>query len=277
MRYVQRALQIFAGLLLVICVVAAWQYFTFPAVTDNMDVWFVQTIEDADCCIIRSAGICTVIDTGETRDAERILEFLREQEIDAISNLILTHPDKDHVGGALSLWNELSIEDVYVPSYEKGDKELYQAFMKVVSESDTRIHTLENPVKLTCGAASLLLLPPEQTTYQQSNDYSVAVLVEHGKVKVFFAGDSEKKRIKELLHQNLPQVDLYKVAHHGRDSTAGVELIERLSPRYAVVTAEAPEGKIASALQHTGSAVFSTRDQTWHFISNGVVLQVEEN
>ena len=52
---------------------------------------------------------------------------------------------------------------------------------------------------LRFGDLSLCIWPPEEAYYEKDNDYSLAVLVRHGGVKMFFAGDAQKRRMKELL------------------------------------------------------------------------------
>ena len=44
-----------------------------------------------------------MIDTGEAENAPRILEALKEKNVDHLDALIISHFDKDHVGGAAQI------------------------------------------------------------------------------------------------------------------------------------------------------------------------------
>ena len=91
----------------------------------------------------------------------------------------------------------------------------------------------------TYGDLDIRVFPPEKFHYDKSNDYSLAVRGEaYGDIHLFYAGDAEKERLGELLKLDLSAIDVYKTAHHGRNSKRGVELIEALKPEYAVVTAQ---------------------------------------
>ena len=53
-----------------------------------------------------------VIDTGETEDAGTILDVLSDYHRDSIDLLVISHYDKDHVGGAAELMNSLTVHRV---------------------------------------------------------------------------------------------------------------------------------------------------------------------
>ena len=91
---------------------------------------------------------------------------------------------------------------------------------------------------------------------KKDNDYSIAVLVEHGSVNLFFAGDAQKQRLQELEQREFPDIDLYKVAYHGRDSSHSAQLIRQIEPRLAVVTAKEPLGENCGCLKRGFSPGF---------------------
>ena len=58
-----------------------------------------------------------VIDTGEEDDGPDLVEFLQKRSIRELEALIITHYDKDHVGGADTLLEHIPVKKVYVPEY----------------------------------------------------------------------------------------------------------------------------------------------------------------
>ena len=79
---------------------AGWYLLENREVTREAKFLFAGTKEDADCSSLLSGDTCVVIDTGEEEDAPHILELLKDNKVEKINCLILTHPDKDHIGGA---------------------------------------------------------------------------------------------------------------------------------------------------------------------------------
>ncbi len=237
-------------------------------------VLFAGTKDDADCAVLLSLGYCAVIDTGEEQDGDHILALLKEAGVNRIDCLILTHPDKDHIGGAPALLEQMPIQLIVAPYYSQQNDD-YDALLGQAKALGIDIMTPARSRELNYGELSLRIWPPQETYYEQDNDYSLAVLAQHGDVKMFFAGDAQKKRIKELLTYHLPQVELYKVSYHGRNLKIGARLIEAICPEYAVVTAEAPGGQIEKALLSADSQIICTRGRDAVFVSDGRSLVLE--
>lgn len=237
----------------------------------NADIIFVGTENDADCCIMISDGSCLVIDTGEETDGPHIAEILKEKGIETINCLILSHPDNDHIGGASLLSDEFEIEMVIMPYYGKyriGYTSLLKKFTEIGAE---QIFPAKES-SLSVGDLRITVYPPENTYYDQDNDYSLAVLVEHGYVNMFFPGDAEKVRLKELSSVSLPDITLLKVPHHGRSSSASSDFIQRIAAPIAIVNAASAEAKIQKALEKTGATVYYTVGSDHFFTSDGETL-----
>lgn len=248
-----------------------WYRMEIQEPQENAKAVFAGTKQDADCTILLSRGKCVVIDTGEEADAPHIAEILKEQGISRIDCMILTHPDQDHIGGAGALLNLFSVEQIIVP-YFNQEKAGYQELQEKLALLQIPVQTLSRDRQYIFGEWNLRIFPPEKFYYEKSNDYSLAVLAEHGENRIFIAGDAQRKRLTELLGLELLEADLYQVACHGRDSEKSTELIEKLRPEYAVVTARKPEKKVREALEKAGTKIFCTVPDDVIFLSDGKEL-----
>ena len=54
----------------------------------------------ADSFVLKTPNHTVIIDTGLDKNGDELVESLKEQGITMIDELIITHFDKDHVGGA---------------------------------------------------------------------------------------------------------------------------------------------------------------------------------
>lgn len=248
----------FVGILMIFGLLTGSLFWLRPkGAVQDARVIFMGTEEDADCAILLSRDRCVVIDTGEEEDAEQILSCLKSYGVSRIDLMVLTHPDKDHIGGAPAILDEIEVELVIAPYYAQ-ENERYVALQDKISSMGVHFLTPSRNREFYYGDLRIRVFPPDDLMYEKDNDYSLITLVEHGKVRMLFMGDAEKKRIQEAGAYRFDQVELYKVPHHGRDSGAGADLIERLQPKAAVVTAQEAEPEIKAALGGAGAKVYHT-------------------
>ena len=266
-----------AGLvLLVLGLLAALQRVMAPAVPrEKADFFFLQTAEDADCTLLLSCGKSILIDTGEAQDFDVIRALLDSRKVERIDLLILTHPDKDHIGSARALIEEYPVGLVIEPYYAK-EKESFDTLNDALDA--LRIHRLipARTRNFTYGDLRLTVYPPEKNSYGNDNNYSLAVSVKHGNTELFFAGDAYTARTEELLRLPLSAVDVYHASYHGRDYENGTRLLETLTPQYVIVTSDSAGKETTKCLDALSCRVFYTAGGTVHMQSDGSeIKQVE--
>lgn len=238
-------------------------------------VSFLQTMEDADCIVISSGSHGVVIDTGEEQDGTAITEAIRERGIETIDYLILTHPDADHVGGAIELLGQFAVNNVIEPVYDGDKEERMEQINDFCEEKGIPVYYAVHNKKINTDYVKLIVYPPLEGHYKDSNNYSLAVLAKHGQNNMLFTGDALRKRTQELLNMNLPKVELYKVPHHGRANSATEDILREVEPRYAVVTAGTADREVTKTCEEMGTEVLYTAERSVDFISDGKSLYKE--
>ncbi len=240
------------------------------------DTYFYRTQNDADCILIKNGDAAILIDTGEKADSEGIIRFLEDRGVQTVDFLILTHYDKDHTGGALDIMDNLEIKNVIkpyqqvkTPDVEIIDRKLEDLSIPVIYPLHTRTFSV--------GGMNMTVYPPLEKRYSDGNNYSIATMVSHGKVRMLFAGDAMYKRINELLSINWPEdIRLLKVPHHGRQRENSGEFIRTIDPDFMVITSDKADEAVIEAGREVGSEVFFSRNENLHFASDGKLLKMME-
>lgn len=215
--------------------------------------------EAADAFVLMGENHVTVIDTGLEEHGEELVDFLKKQGVTRVDNLIITHFDKDHVGGADHVIDNFDIGTVYTTykSKESDDIDSYLAALSDKGLSETVV-TAETSFKM--DGISYDIYPPQSTAYDkdQSNNSSLVVMVSAGENNMLFAGDAEKDRINELLTMDDIQAEILKVPHHGRYEKNTQDLVTKVDPEYAVITSSTEEPEDAEVMQILESAGVTT-------------------
>ena len=158
----------------------------------------VMDIGKADCILIKLQDKAIMIDTGLDKYGTSIVDRLKENNIDTLEYLILTHMDKDHIGGADKVIDNIKINNLIQADYIKESKQYseYEESLKKNNINPVRLHT---KISTEINGVQINIYPAEKDYYKQSNDYSIIVELKYGNYNFLFAGDAEDERLKEFL------------------------------------------------------------------------------
>lgn len=274
----KRLLSRLTPLLLLLCLLLL----PLCAQADDLSVVFFD-VGKADAALITAPqGTRILIDTGTNKEGKALAKRFLEEGIDRIDVMVITHYDKDHVGGADQILEELSVGQVIMPVYEKESKQ-YGQFMEALEKSP---HTQAVPMpagetlELSADGASLLITAAHETHYgeDEENDFSLAVRLAYGQTRFLFPGDAEDARQRELLAEGDVACDVLKVPYHGRFVAASGDFLTAASPRIAFIPdsdEEPASEKVVALLRDLGCDVRSARDGDLRVISDGDQARIE--
>lgn len=232
-----------------------------------------------DAILIETKKHSVLIDSGYDDTADIILDYLAEQHIQRLDYMILTHFDKDHVGGADRILEAVKVGEVLQPDYESDSKQ-YLEYQEAMQEKEMQAYLVTKTEHLFLDGAYFLIYPPQQEEYEtEDNDFSLVVSMTYGDRSFLFAGDCEEERLEELLGQAEFGLchDVLKVPHHGRIEKNTVEFLRTVSPKAAVFTCpeEMPiKEDILEALEELGTEFYLTGKGTVTCLCDGDTLQM---
>ncbi|MCR5123110.1 MAG: MBL fold metallo-hydrolase [Ruminococcus sp.] len=210
-------------------------------------------------CILAECGGCTLmIDTGFSETAENVLAHLSDHGIKKLDAMIITHYDKDHVGGAAEIAESIPVSQIYLPDY-KGRGSEYKSLVKVINKNGISANTVSQDTVFSLGGVEYTVLASD-IAYDSSgkegndNDVSLVVSAVHGNDSYLFAGDIEKDGIKSLLNKLERKYDVLKMPHHGRKAGNTEKLIAAVGAKIAVITDsedDPADKKVLSLLSET--------------------------
>ncbi len=188
----------------------------------------------ADCIVIKNNSNIVVIDTAESEDFSKVKNFLDSKNITQIDYLIITHFDKDHVGGASQLIDNYRILNVIEPSYSKESEYVDDYRASLESSTQTSLTILDDELEL--DAIGMKLIPTSLEDVNSNNNSIICELELEGK-NILLMGDAEEKRLDEYLSDNLNnRYDFIKMPHHGSYNDMLESLIQYADPKAVGIT-----------------------------------------
>ena len=277
--HVRRLLALFLSLALVFFAGCAAK--ETPSAAEEPRSGLEVTVLDAgkaDAILLTTPASAVLIDCGEKGFGDEILGELAARGIGRLDLLIVTHFDRDHVGGAAKVIGGIPIARV-LQSGRPGDSGAYRKYIRALEKASLSPETVRETLSFTLDGAEYTVEPPQREHYDrdESNNSSLIVTLVYGRTRLLFMGDAETARIAEYLASSPAPCDLVKLPHHGEKEKMLDALLAAVKPRYAVITcsAGAPEAaSTAAALQTAGVESYPTRLGAVRIRSDGETLDV---
>ena len=235
----------------------------------------------ADAIVLSTAGYTIMIDTGTAKKATKVVDALNNLGVSAINELILTHFDQDHVGGAAAVLDNFSVDEV-IATYESKESDEVNAYHDAMKSHGINVVEVRSETERVYDAVNYTIIPPVRESYDKdtSNNSSLVVRVTFGTVSMLFAGDIQHERIEELLASGKDlSANLLKVPHHGKEEDDSAKFFEAASPMYAVITSSKDDKEsdvVVKELENCGARVFLTRKGAVTAITDGNTLKVTQ-
>lgn len=228
---------------------------TFP----NGKVWLID------------AGGTPAGDTeaGIDQGHRNVLPVLRAKAIQSIDVVVMTHPDEDHIQGMLAIARHIPVGRVYWNGFQgsRTEQRVRNHFQNrgtqvevltagsMTHVGDVDVHVLSPPVKPILGTRS-----PE-------NENSIVLLLKYGSKSILLTGDIEsdgERRLLSASRNELRNLSVLKVAHHGSDSSSTPEFVRWTHPETALISCGKrnryghPSNDVMKRYESIGTAVYRT-------------------
>ena len=179
----------------------------------------------------------STFDVGE----KTLLPYLLKKKIHKLDYVIISHFDSDHVGGILTILEELNVKQILIPKQVEYS-ENYNKFLDIIKKRNIKIKIVEEGNTINIDKNTYLdILWPEEKQIKDNvlNNNSLIVRLCYKNFKMLFTGDIEEIAEQKLLqkYENTEKLtaDILKVAHHGSKSSSIAEFLEKVNPRIALI------------------------------------------
>jgi len=225
-----------------------------------------------------------LIDGGKSSQEKHLLSYLNSLEIEKIDYLVGTHPHADHIGGLASVIKNYEIGKIYLPEVMHTSKTYENLLLTIKGKGKKIKKAVSELMIINKENLKIEILSPLDKGYSNLNNFSIVLKINFEQNSFLFTGDIEKEIERELIKSNYDlNSDLLKVSHHGSNTSSSYDFLEKVSPKYAVISVGKdnnyghPSNEVISLLQNIGSKVFRTDQQgTIIAISDGKEIKINK-
>ena len=228
---------------------------------------YVLDVGQGDSLLLRSEGTNILIDAGPEQAQEILCLRLEQLGVDKIDLAIFTHPDEDHIGGADGVLERFSVKEVWINGAQSKEA-CFDALMKAISKNETKLVSVrDGDARQINDALSFYVMAPASLEAEGGNEDSIVLRMQCGKISAIFTGDAGVETEQALLARYGKahlDCDIYKVGHHGSNTSSSQAFVEALSPQYALISCGRgnafghPHGEVLAVLEENDAQILRT-------------------
>ena len=198
-------------------------YICINKIPHDLKIFFIDVGQGDATLIITPNDKTILIDGGgsDTYDVGKniLVPYLLDRKIKTIDYIIISHFDQDHVGGILTVLQELNVKKVIIAK-QGEESEQYKIFQKIIQEKNINVVQVKKGdiINIDKEVKIRILFPTDVlVTENILNNNSIVAKLEYKEFKMIFTGDIEEIAEKELLKMYSTkelETDIIKIPHH---------------------------------------------------------------
>ena len=203
-------------------------------------------VGQGECMVLTTKSHeAVMVDCGSTTEKNlteyTVIPFLREEGINTLSGIFVTHSDKDHIGEVGKLIESLKDEGIrlkclYMPLLIEKD-DMYLETVSIAKRTGVKVAYIYSGQVIKEGNVEFhVLWPKKEKQTGDSNSDSLVLMARVKDTSVLLTGDAPRET-EEKVVGNAKGTDILKVSHHGSKTATSEGFLEALGPRLAIISA----------------------------------------
>ena len=194
----------------------------------------VLDVGQGQAVLLQTEGKTFLVDCGGDYGedaADKVAQTLLSQGIARLDGIVVSHFDKDHVGGLAYLLTRIDTKLLLLPFVEDTD-----GTGKMLAEiCPEQTKWVDEDLVLAMENANLTIFAP--LSYVSGNESSMCVLFRTENCAILITGDRDEKTEDLLLQRHdIGKLDVLIVGHHGAKTSTGEMLLAETMPEYAIIS-----------------------------------------
>jgi competence protein ComEC len=170
------------------------------------------------------------------RELNRVMPYF-DRSIDIA---IFSHPDMDHIGGFLDVFDRYHIDALLEPGVGSTNGAYDEARRVIAAHGIERLIARRGMmIEMGGGVIVEILYPDRDTTGMETNDASIVLRVRYGETAFLLSGDLPKREEEHIvsLGNNALRAQVLKLGHHGSHTSSSETWLRTVAPETAIISA----------------------------------------
>lgn len=243
-----------------------FSFIKFDGFKNNLEI-VVFDVGNADSFLIKTPNKKYImIDTGKKpykgwSSYEGILKkYLKNERINNLEKLIITHFDSDHCADAEKILELVRTNEIVIPNMI-FETQIANRLISYIKENNQNYRIAKNDEEIYFEKD--LKIKTFITNLKNKNESSIITYLTYKNKSILFMGDCGVVAYNEIKDKLPNNIDIIKVGHHGAKNSLNKEMIEKFNPKYALISSASndfnhPHSSIVNLLNKNGINILQT-------------------
>jgi competence protein ComEC len=225
-----------------------------------------------------------LIDGGKEAEGPTVVAYLNSVGITRLNGVVATHPDADHIGGLITVFDSIQVDHVYDVGLPKSSA-TYATFLQHITQKNISYTKSRAGDSIAIDADTTVFvlnpLQPLSATQAPDNDQSIVIKATYQRVSYLLTGDAESSAEARMISMYNCSAYVLKVGHHGSRYASSASFLMAVTPHIAVISVGAnntyghPAPEVLARLAAVNATVYRTDTQgTIIVTTNGQTVDV---
>ena len=244
---------------------------------DKLNILYFD-VGQADSTLIIYKDKTMLIDAGNSKDGELIVNGINALGISKLDYVVGTHVHEDHVGGMNYIIDSFDIGTFYLPYDTTTTSNYYKKLLTSLTQKELEITEANIGDKFTIEDVSFEIMCVDNSEPEDANDTSIVIEMTYGELKYLFMGDATEVNEESRTWND---VDVLKVGHHGSNTSSSQEFLDQVLPEISIISVGEgnsyglPKEKILDRLDKLKTTIYRTdQDGTIQILSDGKTNEI---
>lgn len=253
---------------------------TLPVKTKEMQVHFID-VGQGDAILIESPGGETMLVDGGTKAAgENLVAFLKSEKVKELDYVVATHPDADHIGGLIDVFEAYQINN-FVNSGKVHNTETYGELLTAAKNEGAKYIQPKTGDTIKLDSSLKVQVLHADPNAEDNNDASIVLKVTYNKISFLLTGDADADIESKISAKYNVASTILKAGHHGSDTSSSINFIKQVKPKATILSYDKdnsyghPHTIALKNFKTVGTKVYSTaQDGTITVTTNGSTFTI---
>lgn len=202
------------------------------------DSTFIVTLHNKTILIDGGGSLNKNFDVGE----KTLVPYILDRGYTKIDYIFVSHFDSDHVGGILSILEELKVGKIIIGK-QFENSENYEKMIKIARKKKIEIIQVDKENDIVIDEVKFNIIWPDKENIIKENSLnnnSLVMKMIYKNFSMLFTGDIEEIAERKIIdtykdNSDILKSDVLKTAHHGSKTSSINEFLKLVKPQIALI------------------------------------------